>query len=253
MELELVALEENVIETPSVGREDSRDTHLTPLDLKSEVNSPHASVSSRPRLPRSSVRGMTESTKGLTIDEDLRDDIDGLVTSETQQFRNDGGRGEFDEDDVVETYSVERVLEGHASLNLVGFDHRFEDVLHLEGLSGTREVIGNGEDSSEVVGRVTPFSSEEAWNRKVRKWRESCGRGKENSQLSGKGKVVSNSSTRKSKYHSLVEIEPSDLSSDSESTTTKRATRSIPLPVNTIPLVLTRDPFGKEYQGPWYR
>ena len=135
---------------------------MTPLDLKSQVNSPHASVSSRPRFSRSSVGGVSESTKGLTIDKDLRDDIDSLVSSESHHFRNDGGGSEFDENNVVESDSVERVLEGHASLNFVSLDHGFENVLHREGFSSSGKVIGDGQDSSEVVRRVTPFSSEEA-------------------------------------------------------------------------------------------
>lgn len=106
---------------------------------------------------------MSESTKGLPIDENLRDDIDSLVSSESHHFRNDGGGSEFDEDDVVESDSVERVLEGHTSLNLVSLDHGFEDVLHRERFSSSGKVIGNGQDSSEVVRRVTPFSSEEAY------------------------------------------------------------------------------------------
>jgi hypothetical protein len=168
LEFELVTLEEYIVESPSLGGENGRDTHLTSLDLKSQVNCPHTSVSCRPRFSRSSVGSMTESTKRLTVDENLRNDIDSLVAGESQHFRNDGGRSEFDEDNVIETDSVERVLESHTSLNFVSLDHGFENVLHLEGFSSSCEVISDGEDSSQVVGRVTPFSSEETCRGTVR-------------------------------------------------------------------------------------
>jgi len=168
LEFELVTLEEYVVESPSLGGEHSRDTHLTSLDLKSQVNCPHASVSCRPRFPRSSVGSVTESTKRLTVDENLRNDIDSLIASESQHFRNNGGGSEFDEDNVIETDSVERVLESHTSLNFVSLDHGFENVLHLEGFSSSSEVISDGEDSSQVIGRVTPFSSEETCGGTIR-------------------------------------------------------------------------------------
>lgn len=160
LEFEFVTLEQYIVETPSLGSQNGRDTHLTSLDLKSQVYCPHTSISCRPRLSRSSVGSVTESTKGLTIDENLRNDVDSLITGETQHLGNDGSGSELDEDDVIETDSVERVLEGHASLNLVSLDHSFENVLHLERFSSSGEVISDGENSTQVVGRVTPFSSE---------------------------------------------------------------------------------------------
>jgi predicted thioredoxin/glutaredoxin len=92
----------------------------------------------------------------------LRDDVDGLVSGETEELRDDGGGGELDEDNVVESDAVEGVLESHAALDLVGLDHRFEDVLDLERLSSPRKVVRNGENGSEIVGGVTPLSRKPA-------------------------------------------------------------------------------------------
>jgi hypothetical protein len=42
---------------------------------------------------------------------------------------HDGGRGDLDQDDVVESDAVERVEQREATLNLVRCDHALEDVL----------------------------------------------------------------------------------------------------------------------------
>jgi hypothetical protein len=105
---------------------------------------------------------MTESTERLAVDEDLRYNVDGLVASQTEELGDDGGRGEFDKDNMVQSDAVERVLESHAALDFVCFDHGFEDVFDLERLAFAGEVVRDGEDRSEVVGGVTPFGSEPA-------------------------------------------------------------------------------------------
>lgn len=68
---------------------------------------------------------------------------------------------------MVETVTVEGVLEGEAALDLVGLDHGLEDILDLGdgkslGLVGAREPVGDGEDASEVVGGMTPLGGEPA-------------------------------------------------------------------------------------------
>ena len=62
---------------------------------------------------------------------------------------------------MVETDSVERVQEGKATLDLVRLDHAFEDIVHGQGLTLTRKVVGDGKDGPEVVRWVTPFGSKE--------------------------------------------------------------------------------------------
>ena len=57
----------------------------------------------------------------------------------------------LDEDDVVETDTVERVQEGEAALDLVRLDHGLENIAHQDRLALTGEMIGDGEDGTEVV------------------------------------------------------------------------------------------------------
>lgn len=110
---------------------------------------------------------MTERPQALSINEHLGDDVDRLRVREAEQLGNDGGRGELDEDDVVQSYAVERVLQGHAALDLVRHNHALEDVLDGQGSLacgdvGARDPVRNGEDGTEVVRGVAPLGGEEA-------------------------------------------------------------------------------------------
>ena len=58
---------------------------------------------------------------------------------------------------MVEADTVERVEQREAALDLVRFDHALEDVLDRDGLALTRQVVRDGEDGPEVVGRVPPW------------------------------------------------------------------------------------------------
>lgn len=99
---------------------------------------------------------MAVSSEGLSVNEHLRDDVDGLLAGESEELGNDGGGSELDEDNVVESDAVERVLEGHASLDFVRHDHRGEDVLDGEGGFASGDVgsgdpVRNGHDRSTEV------------------------------------------------------------------------------------------------------
>ena len=104
---------------------------------------------------------MTVGTQRLAISPGLGDGVDGLVTVETQELGDNGGTGDLDEDDVIETDAVEGVEEGEASLDLVSLDHARENVMDGEFLALTGEVISHGEDGTQVIGWVTPFCGEE--------------------------------------------------------------------------------------------
>jgi len=71
---------------------------------------------------------------------------------------------------VVETDTVEGVLEGKAALDFVGLDHGFKNILNcgdLDALGGigfgsTCEPVSDGKNTTEVVRRVAPLGSEPA-------------------------------------------------------------------------------------------
>jgi hypothetical protein len=74
-----------------------------------------------------------------------------------QKFRHDRGGRNLDEDNVVEADAVERVEQRKTTLDLVCFDHSLENVFDGDMLTLTCEVVGDSENGSEIVGRVTPF------------------------------------------------------------------------------------------------
>jgi len=104
---------------------------------------------------------MAVSAERLAINPSLRNGIDSLVAIEAKELGNDSGRGDLDENNVVETNTVEGVEEGKTALNFVGLDHSLKNIVYGQALTLTGEVVRNSENGTEIVGRVTPFSSEE--------------------------------------------------------------------------------------------
>lgn len=114
---------------------------------------------------------MAVSTERLTINPGLGDGIGNLLLVEAEHLGDDGGTGNLDEDNVIKTDLVVGVEEGQASLDLVGLDHGLEDILDGEDLAagevtaslvGAVDPVSDGEDSTKVVRRVTPLSSQPA-------------------------------------------------------------------------------------------
>ena len=60
---------------------------------------------------------------------------------------------------MVEADAVERVEQREATLDLVRFDHALQDVLDGDALTLACQVVRDGEDGSEIVGRVPPWNS----------------------------------------------------------------------------------------------
>ena len=76
-----------------------------------------------------------------------------------QELGDDGGRGYLHKDDVVEADAIERVEQREATLDLVRFDHALEDVLDGDALALACQVVRDGKDGTEVVGRVAPCNN----------------------------------------------------------------------------------------------
>lgn len=72
---------------------------------------------------------------------------------------------------MIESNFVKRVEQRQTTLDLVGLDHRFHDILNFEdcpasGLSagsvGSRYPVGNCEYTTEIIGRMPPFCRQPA-------------------------------------------------------------------------------------------
>lgn len=166
LELELVALEKDIVETPDLGGQDRGDSlDSSVLDHKGQVNGARTGISGGPGLTGHGVGCVTVRTEGLSVNPSLGDSVGGLLTGETEELGDNGGGGDLDEDDVVKSNAVEGVLESESSLDLVSLDHGLKNILDGgDGLSGslvgTGQPVGNGQDTSQVVGGVTPLSGQ---------------------------------------------------------------------------------------------
>src|SRR5690348_10299019 len=64
---------------------------------------------------------------------------------------------------MIETHTIESVLERQHALNFMGLDHASEQIAHdvrllaLDNISAA-DKIGHGEICAEIVGRMTPLS-----------------------------------------------------------------------------------------------
>lgn len=99
---------------------------------------------------------MTVCAEGLAIYPRLGNGIDCLVTVETEHLGDDGSGRDFDEDDVIEPGTIERVEESESSLDLVGHNHAFEEILDGEGLALTGKMICHGQNRAKVIRRMSP-------------------------------------------------------------------------------------------------
>ena len=120
-------------------------------------------IASSPALARAGVRGVSIGTQRATIDPSIGDGVDDLLTGASQHRRYDGSGGNAYQDDVIQSHTVEAVLEGEYTLDLVCLDHAGQHVAHRRrslslhhSLAG--KVVGHGQNPAEVVGRVTPLS-----------------------------------------------------------------------------------------------
>lgn len=171
LELELVALEQDIVEAPNGSRENSVQTTFTLLDLHDEVDSTLASVTGGPRLAGHGVRRVTVGTQTLAVNPSLGDGISGLLLGETHHLGDDGGGRNLDQHNVVQADLIEGVLEGQNALDFVGLDHSLQNVADLQDLAvaqvaartvGAGDPVSHGQNTTEVVGGVTPLSSEPA-------------------------------------------------------------------------------------------
>ncbi len=130
LELELLALEEHVVEAPGLRGEHRRIAHLAGLRDEREAHRARGGVARRPALPRAGVGRMAVGAQALAVDPGLRHRIDDLVVSQSHQLGNHGGGGHLDQHHVIEAHAVEAVFQREHALDLVGLDHRREDIAH---------------------------------------------------------------------------------------------------------------------------
>ena len=73
---------------------------------------------------------MPISTQRAAVEPRVRHGVDDLVAAAAEQARRDGRARDAHEQDVVETYAVEAVVQREHALDLVRLDHRRQHVGH---------------------------------------------------------------------------------------------------------------------------
>lgn len=114
---------------------------------------------------------MSVGAETLTVNPRLCDSIRGLLLAEVQKLRDDGSGGDLDQNDVIQTDLVVGVLQGQNTLDLVGLDHCFQNILDCGDLASsnvTTSAVGAGnpvsdsKDTTQVVGGMTPLGGKPA-------------------------------------------------------------------------------------------
>ncbi|KAH6607279.1 hypothetical protein Trco_003592 [Trichoderma cornu-damae] len=171
LELKLVALEQHVIEAPGRGGQHGGDAGLALHHLERQVDGALAGIAGGPRLAGHGVGAVAVGSQALAVDPGLGDGVGNLPLAEAEHLGHDGGRGDLDQDDVVEADLVVRVEQGQAALDLVGLDHALEHVADREdaaagqvaaGLVGAVDPVGDGQDGAQVVRGMAPFGGQPA-------------------------------------------------------------------------------------------
>lgn len=137
MELELFPVEVDVVESPDGCGKDRGHAPLSLHHLEHKVDSLFTRISGGPRLAGHCVWRVSVSTHALPVNPRLGDGVTSLHLIQTEHLRHDGGRGNLDVDNMVNTDTVERVLQSQASLDLVGLDHPLQHITDLEDFSIT--------------------------------------------------------------------------------------------------------------------
>ena len=79
----------------------------------------------------------------------------------SEDLAGHGGAGDADQNHVVQTDTVECVLQCNHALDFVGHDHVVQYVADGNRFAlNSRSIIGTGEDGSEVIAGVTPLSGQ---------------------------------------------------------------------------------------------
>lgn len=130
-----------------------------------------AGVTSSPRLSGHGVGGVSVSTERLSVNPGLGDGIGGLALGQAKELGDNSGGSDLDEHDVVQPDLVVRVFKSEHTLNFMGLDHSLEHFVdgwdlsvtqRATGTVGPRDPVGNSEDTTQVVGWMTPFGGQPA-------------------------------------------------------------------------------------------
>src|SRR5579871_991919 len=122
-------------------------------------------ITRSPALAGAGVWGVPISAQRAAVDPRIGDRVDDLLSRATQHRCYDCSGGHTHEDDVIQSDTIEAVLEREHTLDLVRFDHAGQYIAYLwrclalhDGLA--REIVRNREYAAQTVGRMSPLRCE---------------------------------------------------------------------------------------------
>ena len=122
-------------------------------------------VACGPALTRTGVRRVTIGTQRTAVDPRIRYGVDDLIARAAEHRGGDRRRSNAHEQHVIEADAIEAVLQRSDALDLVRLDHRRQHIANHQALlalrsTAAREIVRDGEDCAEVVGRMAPLRRE---------------------------------------------------------------------------------------------
>ena len=105
---------------------------------------------------------MAVGTQRAAVDPRVGNRVDHLLLRSAKHVRDHGRRGNPYQDHVIEADAVEAVFERDDTLYFMRLDHAGQHVTHGQRRPAfvtrlAREVVGDSQDATEVVGRMTPL------------------------------------------------------------------------------------------------
>ncbi|MNG91098.1 hypothetical protein D3C79_500050 [compost metagenome] len=155
--------ERNIVEPPLRCRQHAGYAHFATQGDIGQAHAPTGRITRCPGFARAGVGRVTICPQCLAIDEGMGQRREQLLTVGAHQLGTHRRGGDLDQQHMVQTDTVEGVLQRQHTLDLVGHDHGFEDFAHAQwrftvGDALLREMIGYRQDATKVVGRVRPLS-----------------------------------------------------------------------------------------------
>ena len=141
-EREWFAARENIVKSPVLCRQCRRIAHLALHGHERETNPSTRGVASRPRLARTGVRRVPVHPKTAAIGPGIRNSAYNLILGPAEHCSGDSGRGNPNQQHVIEANAVKAILESEDPLNFVGPDHSVQNIPHGEcALSRPAEIV----------------------------------------------------------------------------------------------------------------
>src|SRR5262245_35520428 len=101
---------------------------------------------------------MAIDAQAAAVGPGVGDGADDLLLVSAEQGGANRSGGDPDQDNMVESYTIETVFEGEDPLYLMSFDHGLKNIANGERFpSGSAQIIRYSQDAAQIIRRMTPF------------------------------------------------------------------------------------------------